>query len=49
MLRSILEDVKANEFKIDQLVMDHDTSGSNIVCDVFFEIQITYCGNILHL
>ena len=45
MLRSILEDVKANGFKVEQLVMDHDTSGSNVACDVFPEIQITYCGN----
>ena len=42
MLRSILEDVKANGIQIEQLVMDHDTSGSNIACDVFPEIQITY-------
>lgn len=45
MLRSILEDVKTNGFKVEQLVMDHDTSGCNVACDVFPEIQITYCGN----
>ena len=47
MLRGILNDVKAKGFKIEQLVMDHDTSGCNIAREVFPEIQVTYCG-ILH-
>ena len=45
MLRAILEDVKADGFKVAQIVMDHDTSGGNIACDVFPEVRITYCGN----
>lgn len=45
MLQSILNNVKAKGFKVEQLVMDHDTSGCNIACEVFPEIQITYCGN----
>ncbi|XP_065915443.1 uncharacterized protein [Dysidea avara] len=45
MLRCILEEVKEKEFKIIQIVMDHDTSACNIVTDVFPEIRITYCGN----
>lgn len=45
MLRTMLEEVKASGFQITQLVMDHDTSASNIACSVFPEIQITYCGN----
>ena len=45
MLRAILEDVKAEGFNITQIIMDHDTSGGNIACDVFPEVQITYCGN----
>ena len=45
MLRAILEDIKAEGFKVAQIVMDHDTSGGNIACDVFPEVQITYCGN----
>ena len=45
MLRTILEDVKAEGFKVAQIVMDHDTSGGNIACDVFPEVRITYCGN----
>ena len=45
MLRCILEEVKEKEFKILQIVMDHDTSACNIVTDVFPEIRITYCGN----
>ena len=45
MLRAILEDVKAGGFKVAQIVMDHDTLGGNIACDVFPEVWITYCGN----
>ena len=45
MLRTMLNDVKESGFLITQLVMDHDTSSSNIACAVFPEIQITYCGN----
>ena len=45
MLWAILEDVKAEGFKVAQIVMDHDTSGGNIACDVFPEVRITYCGN----
>ena len=26
-------------------IMDHGTSGGNIACDVFPEVQITYYGN----
>ena len=47
MLRGILKEVKAKGFIIQQLVMDHDTSGCNNACEVFPEIQITYCGNHL--
>ena len=47
MLRTILEDVKANGFQVQQLIMNHDTSGGNIACSVFpeLEVRITYCGN----
>ena len=45
MLQGIFKDVKAKGFTIRQLVMDHDMSGYNITCEVFPEIQITYCGN----
>lgn len=45
MLRTMLDDVKASGFQITQLVMDHDTSSSNIACTAFPEVQITYCGN----
>ena len=45
MLRTILEDVKAKGFIINQIVMDHDTKGGNIACSVFPEVTITYCGN----
>ena len=45
MLRGILNDVKAKGFKIEQLVLDYDTSGCNIGCEASPEIQITYCGN----
>ena len=41
MLCYILDDVKESGFQITQLVMDHDTSSSNIACAVFPEIQIT--------
>ena len=44
-LRTILEDVKASGFQVQQLIMDHDTSGGNIACSVFPEVRITYCGN----
>ena len=45
MLRTILEDVKAKGFQMQQLIIDHDTSGGNIACSVFPEVRITYCGN----
>lgn len=41
----ILEDVKAKGFQVQQLIMDHDTSGGNIACSVFPEVRISYCGN----
>ena len=45
MLREILESVKGKGFNIKQLIMDHDTSGSNIAVDSFPEVQVSYCGN----
>ena len=45
MLWEILKDVKAEGLDITQIIMDHDTSGGNIACNVFSEIQIIYCGN----
>ena len=45
MLCTMLDDVKDSGLQITQLVMDHDTSSSNIACTVFPEIQITYCVN----
>ena len=45
MLRTILEEVKAKGFEVNQIIMDHDTSGGNIACSVFPEVRITYCGN----
>ena len=44
-LREILGDVKARGFTIKQMIIDHDTSGANIVCTSFPEVRITYCGN----
>ena len=44
-LQAILEDVKAEGFKVAQIVMDHDTPGGNIACDIFPKVRITYCGN----
>ena len=37
--------MKSAEFKLLQIVTDHDTSAGNIVTDMFPEIRITYCGN----
>ena len=45
MLREILESAKATGFNIQQIVMDHDTSGGNIAVDSFPKVRITYCGN----
>ena len=45
MLRTILDDVKASGFQVQQVIMDHDTSGGNIACSVFLEVRISYCGN----
>ena len=45
MLREILESAKAKGFNIQQIVMDHDTSGGNIAVDSFPEVRITYCSN----
>ena len=45
MLREILESSKAKGFNIQQIIMDHDTSGGNIAVDSFPEVRITYCGN----
>ena len=45
MLSELLTEAKSEGFVISQLVMDHDTSSSNIACEHFPEIMITYCGN----
>ena len=45
MLRIIVEEVKAKRFEVNQIIMNHDTSGGNIACSVFPEVRITYCGN----
>ena len=45
MIRTILEEVKAKGFEVNQIIMDHDTSGGNIACSVFQEVRITYRGN----
>ena len=45
MLKEILKDVKANGLTIKQIIMDHDTSSTNIACTFFPEISITYCRN----
>ena len=42
---AILEDVNRDGFNNTQIIMDHGTSGGNIACDVFPEVQITYYGN----
>ena len=44
-LREIIGDVKASGFTIKQMIIDHNTSGANIVCTSFPELCITYCGN----
>lgn len=45
MLSEILGRVKEQDFSINQLVMDHDTSANAIVCSRFPDVHITYCGN----
>ena len=45
MLREILDNVKANGFIIKQIIMDHDTSGTKVVCTSFHNVHITYSGN----
>ena len=45
MFRDIIYDVKAKRFTINQIIMDHDTSGANITCTSFSEVHTTYCGN----
>lgn len=45
MLREILEGAKGKGFNIQQIVMDHDTSGGNVAVDSFPEVRISYCGN----
>ena len=45
MLNDLLGLTKSEEFVISQLIMDHDTSSSNIACEHFPDILITYCGN----
>jgi len=45
MLLRILEDVKSSGFIMDQIIMDHDSSGNGIVCGKFPDTHITYCGN----
>ena len=45
MLSEILGKVKDKGYSINQLVMDHDTSASAIVCSHFPDVHITYCGN----
>ena len=45
MLSEILRIVKEQDFCINQLVMDHDTSANAIVCSHFPDVYITYCGN----
>ena len=45
MLSGLPTKAKSEEFVISQLVMDHDTSSSNIASEHFPEITITYCSN----
>ena len=45
MLHTILEEVKAKGFEVNQIIMDHNTSSGNIACSVFPEVRITYCSN----
>ena len=45
MLREILESAKAKGFNIQQIVMDHDTSGGDVAVNSFPEVRISYCGN----
>ena len=45
MLQEILESAKEKGFNIQQIVMDHDTSGGNVAVDFFPKVQISYCGN----
>ena len=45
MLSELLTESKSEGFVISQLVMDHDTSSSNISFEYFTEIMITQCGN----
>ena len=45
MLHTMLDDVKESAYQIIPLVMDRDTSSSNIACTIFPEIHITYYGN----
>ena len=44
MLREILDDIKAKGFTIRQIIIDYDTSETNIACSSFPEVHITYCG-----
>ena len=45
MLSELLAKARSERFVISQLVMDHDTSSSNIACEHCPDILITYCGN----
>ena len=40
-----LRKVKSEEYVINQIIMDHDTSANAIVCIHFPDIHITYCSN----
>ena len=45
MLQEALESAKAKKFNIQQIVMDHDTSGGDVAVNSFPEVRISYCGN----
>ena len=45
MLDELLRKVKSEEYVINQIIMDHDTSANAIVCTHFPDIHITYCSN----
>ena len=45
MLNDLLSQAKFEGFVISQLIMDHDTSSSNIACEHFPDILITHCSN----
>ena len=45
MLDELLHKVKCEEYVINQIIMDHDTSANAMVCTHFPSIHITYCSN----